>query len=94
MQDHPATPVINTERGLTRNSSPPLELPDDIASGLSSDEDTPPTAQGPTAETASLIAQVPAHERQPDHVYPRLRSTVALFFKCCIGNILWRNMEL
>ena len=94
VQDHPATVVIAKDSKISQSSSPPLEVPDDIASGLSSDEDTPSTAEGPAAETAVLIAQTPALEHQPDHVYPHLPSIMARFFKCCIGNKLWHKMEV
>lgn len=93
MQDHPATLVIAKDRGLSQSSSPPLVVPDDFASGLSSDEDKPSNAEGPAAETAVLIQQTPALERQPDHVYPRLPNIVAHFFTCCIGNKLWHKMN-
>ena len=94
MQDHPATPASAKERGLSQSSSPALEAPDDIALGLSSDEDMPSTAEGPAVETTVLIAQTSALERQPDHVHPRLPSIVAHIFKCCIGNTLWHKTDL
>ena len=87
-------PASAKERGLSQSSSPPIEAPDDIASGLSSDEDAPSTAEGAAAETAVLIAQSPALERQPDHVHPHLPSIVAHIFKCCIGNTLWHKTDL
>ncbi|CAL5219504.1 g1346 [Coccomyxa viridis] len=67
-KDHPATPASAKERGLSQSSSPALEAPDDIALGLSSDQDMPSTAEGPAVETTVLIAQTSALERQPDHV--------------------------
>ena len=86
LQDHLWIPAIAKERELSQSSSPPLESPDDIASGLSSDEEEKPRkAEEPAVEKSFLIAQSPRSERQRDNVQPRLPSMVEHLLKCCIG---------
>ena len=82
------------ERQASQSSNPPLDLPDDIASGLSSDEEEAPSNEPEhLPEDTFLIQQPAAAQSQPDNAFSRLPCMVESIFKCCLGNMLWQEMH-
>ena len=93
-QDASAMSATLKERQASQSSNPPLDLPDDIASGLSSDEEEAPSNEPEhLPEDTFLIQQPAAAQSQPDNAFSRLPCMVESIFKCCLGNMLWQEMH-